>query len=563
MQANPPPRSSRDIAHMERRLRAQEIFRRAWHDVSLSTVGNRELDDVLGLVLDYVDKLLGTRSGYVSLVDQTDGRLRERVSTGVLKQLALGDSPLRPGEGVAGQAWATAKPQIVNNYAIWPHHASARLRETFSAEIAVPVLQDGSVVGVLGALYVESVRPFDADDASDLEQFAGLVANAVYNANLIRQLHETQEMVAQLLDRMGEGMASTTLDSRLSIINRKLGEIAGAAPDSLIGKTADELFPEYYESLAYGYGAFVAHEPADTFRTVLKRQDTHALTPIILSGTPRFEDGDLKGSMLVVTDLSEQQVIEAQVDKARQEVERAQMFRSQFVAVASHELRTPLNAVLGLSDLLQQTDLDEDQRLYAQTILEAGESMLQIVNNILDFARLEEGRLQLARERFRIADTTAKLDQMFLPMLRSRNVSFIVNLDPGLPETVVGDEARLRQVLVNLVGNAVKHTERGEIAVSIAPGGGSGRAATVDTGKIELAVTVRDTGEGIPPGSIDGLFKPFSTGSAGASNPLGSTGLGLVICRQLVEMMGGEIRVESAVGQGSTFRFTAVLDRAA
>lgn len=559
MQPTSPVPSTSDIARMERRLRAQDLFRRAWHDVSVATARNQALDDVLAVVLDYAGRLLGTRNCYVSLVDTATGALRERLSTGVLKPLRDSDTELQRGMGTAGRVWASGAAEIVNDLRAWAERAPAARGQMFSAEIAVPIRQDSAVIGVLGALYVEAVREFDADDASDLEQFAGLAASAVYNASLVQQLRQTQEMVAQLLDRMGEGLASTTVDSRIGMVNRRLGELSGAAPDTLVGVPAQELFPDYYDALAYGYGSFVAEQPADSFRTYLRRRDTQALSPIILSGTPRFEDGGLGGSLLVVTDLSEQQALESRIDQARvearKEVEREQVFRRQFVAVASHELRTPLNAVLGLSDLLQQSDLGEDERAYAQSIYEAGESMLQIVNNILDYARLEDGRLALAMAPFRVADALAKVRQLFVPMLKARRDLLRLDVAPDVPELLVGDEARVRQVLANLISNAIKHTEDGAIVVTFTRRAASG-------GSVDLEVSVRDTGEGMSAERVASLFSPFGAVAGEAADALGSSGLGLVISQRLVAMMGGRIEVESEPGAGSTFRFNLTLGRA-
>lgn len=551
-----------DVARMERRLRGLDVFRRAWHEVSVATTRNLPLDDTLAVVLDHVGKLLGTRNCYISLIDKAAGVLRERMSTGVLKPLLLAESPLGLGEGVAGRAWAAGTPEIANDFHSRADHPSTVQRDLFSAEIAVPIRTDDGVIGVIGALFVDTVRDFDAFDVADLEQFADLAASALHNADLVHQLRETQEMVAQLLDRMGEGLAATSPDSHISMVNRRLAELAGAMPEGLIGTHAEQLFPEYFDALAYGYGSFVAEQPADSFRTHLRRQDTQALSPIILSGTPRFEDGDLKGSMLVVTDLSEQQALESRLsaarDEARREVERERVFRTQFVAVASHELRTPLNAVLGLSDLLQQSDLGDDERAYAQSIYEAGESMLQIVNNILDYARLEDGRLALATAPFRIADTLARVRQLFVAMLSDRRDTLRLEVAPDVPEILIGDEARLRQILANLISNAIKHTEDGAIVVTV--GRGAGGAAP---DAVALDVSVRDTGEGMSAERVASLFTPFGALAGDAAGALGSSGLGLVISQRLVEMMGGRIEVHSAPGQGATFRFQVALRRPA
>jgi PAS domain S-box-containing protein len=396
----------------------------------------------------------------------------------------------------------------------------------------------------------------------------------------IRKLNETLEQrvrlrTTELLDserrfhRMVEGVqdyAIFMLDTDGRVVSWNLGaeRIYGYAAEEILGKHFSIFCPE--EDIRRG-------DPRGDLRGDLEeelrqaaregrvekegwrvRRDGSRFWANVVMTAVHDDTDDLCGFSKVTRDSTERKLAQQQLEEQRTRAERANRAKSGFLAAMSHEIRTPMNAILGMSELLWDTELNEDQGHYVGIFRSAGSNLLDLINNILDLSKIESGPLELEKAEFNLESVVTGVVQLLGPKAHDKGIVLRFNLAPGVTRRLIGDAARLRQILVNLVGNAIKFTDSGEVAISAGnhEGGPAG----------ELNFTVSDTGMGIPPEKLNTIFDAFAQVDSSISRKYGGTGLGLAICRRLVESMHGAIGVESEPGRGSAFHFTARFDEA-
>ena len=388
----------------------------------------------------------------------------------------------------------------------------------------------------------------------------GLSLNAMA-ANLEenqRQLEDMAEKYRNIFDNATEGIFQTSPEGAILTVNRAMCRMLGYDSLEQIKNEVTDLTSQVY------------HDPAD-------RQEVHALLESqgAVDGkqlTLRRRDGgtvqvemsahirrENQGQTLIegiLHDITNRQARE-KAERRAQAAQAASQAKSEFLANMSHEIRTPLNAVMGLSDLLGRTGLDTRQKQYLAKIKTASTSLLAVINDILDFSKIEAGRLELERTGFDLQEVIANLSEMFAFQAHEKGLELLVDLDKDTPARLIGDPTRLGQILINLTGNALKFTQKGEVVVRVGPDPDRPRN---DTERIMLKFEVCDTGEGIAPEALADIFESFTQADASTTRSHGGTGLGLTINRRLSRLMGGDIRVESELDKGSRFIFTAAFE---
>jgi PAS domain S-box-containing protein len=350
------------------------------------------------------------------------------------------------------------------------------------------------------------------------------------------ELKESEERAKSFLAAQGDVIVRRDADGHVTYVNDAFCALANRTRDALVGTTFTLPVLEQGATTHSADGTRIHDQKiaAETgarwiaWREVMVRSAT-------LPGAEVQSVG---------RDVTDRVQAERALADARDQAETANRAKSRFLAMVSHEVRTPLNGILGMADLLRDTTLTPEQTTYVKAVKTSGDALLSLIDEILDFSKIEAGRIDLDARAFDLAALVEETVELIAPRAQAKELEIAAYVEDGLPRQVVGDASRLRQVLLNLAGNAVKFTDRGGVAIIVEPG--------IWPGEIDLLV--RDTGIGIGPDEHDRIFKEFEQADGGTARKFGGTGLGLAISRRIVERMGGRITVESIPGSGSTFR---------
>ncbi|SDU18099.1 response regulator [Geopseudomonas guangdongensis] len=371
-----------------------------------------------------------------------------------------------------------------------------------------------------------------------------------------RSLENERQMFKSITDNMLEGLFVQNERGTLIYWNPALERLLGFTAQQLQGAVVHELIHAHDS-----HGDDVPLEACPIRLSTLRGETYYCENerfrtaggqslPVEVTCAPVVQKGRIEGSITVFRDMTQRLQMQAAQEEARRAAERSARMKSTFLANMSHEIRTPMNGVMGMLDLTLETALDPEQREYLEIAQRSGEMLLALLNDILDVSKVDAGHLELESVAFDLNEVVEHTAKLLAARAHQKRLELIIEVEPGLPRHVLGDPLRLRQVLLNLLGNAIKFTERGEVALCV------GRSASAPGA---LCFAVRDTGIGIAPEAQQQIFDAFRQAEESTTRKYGGTGLGLALSRRLVELMGGEIHVSSTPGQGSRFFFDLLL----
>jgi PAS domain S-box-containing protein len=567
---------ARSFNRMAERVEALTSRLRILGSVNRALVRASDETDLLHEVCRIIVAEGGFQMAWVGLLaHEADNHVRAVASagddSGYLERAAVKRADMKQDGGPSSTALSTGATQVIRDIAsdpaMGPWRADAH-ECGFTSYVVVPLLQDGGAFGVLN-VYDNRTDAFEPAEVALLSDLAsdlafGLRAQRDRQERRVAEerLRQLQTLHEAILNSAAYGIHLIDTAGRIVFENPAASRMLGAGVAELIGKRAHEtMHHTRADGTAYPiaecriYAALRDGRFNQVSDEVFWRKDGSSV-PVEYTVAPlRGERDEITGAVVVFSDISERKRAEEELLGARDAAETASRTKSQFLAAMSHEIRTPMNGVIGMTALLLDTALTAEQREYAETVRSSGQALVVLINDILDFSKIEASKLELDPAPFALRDMLGQTLKTLGPLAHGKGLELAYDVDPAIPDALLGDFGRLRQILLNLLGNAIKFTERGEVAVHV-----DMETSADDTVLLRLAV--RDTGIGIAPDTQRIIFRPFEQADSSTTRRYGGTGLGLAISRRLAELMGGRVWLESAPGQGSTFYFTVAMARA-
>jgi PAS domain S-box-containing protein len=548
-----------DVTHA-RRGQEMEAYRSGVMELIAQ---HRPLAEVLKAILQGLEAMAKPALCSAFLLDATGHRLVQGLGPSLPDGLlqALEGREIGAGAGCCGRAAATGQRSVSVHLEEDPEWAGLQAvvqRSGLKSCWSEPLIGQGQkVLGTLAVYHQLPVQP-DNLDFYMVSQAARLASLAIDQDRADQQLllqqtalQERQRQLQQTLDSMLDGFVRGRMDDTTDMVNAALVEMLGyTSPSAVLGQPSKNFYAELAD-WQHLVATIMRQGTIANFRCRARRADGGTLWVELSGHMVRDAQGQPSGIEAVVRNIEQQMEFEQALKDARNAAQAASETKGAFLANMSHEIRTPMNAIIGLTELALRTELTARQQDYLSKVHVAANSLLQLLNDILDLSKIEAGKLEIESIALNLDEVIEGVATMVALQVEEKGLELLVNREPDVPIHLVGDPLRLGQVLTNLVNNARKFTEQGDIVLGV-------QALERTDEQVRLRFTVRDTGIGMTPEQTARLFQPFTQADQSTTRRFGGTGLGLAISRQLVELMGGTIGVESAPGVGSTFHFEAV-----
>ena len=555
---------------------SRDISERKWDDALLEgqkrilerIVQGEPLHEVLTFLCRTIEGIAqGEMLASVLLLDADGVHLRHGAAPGLPEAYnkAIDGLAIGPNEGSCGSAAYRRQPVFVSDIAsdpLWAPYAHLALSQGLRACWSSPIVSStGHVLGTF-AMYYRQPRQPTPRDVRVVDIVTRTVAIAIERSRAEEAMRESEQRWRSLTEALPQLVWTATPDGSCDYFSSQWTQHTGVPEGGLLGwNWLETLHPEDRERTRVAWTTAVQGPGAYDVEYRVRRLDGEYRW-FKTRGLPiRDGDGSIFKWFGTCTDITDRRHSEDQLRLLKEAAESANRAKDEFLANVSHEIRTPMNAILGMTELVLDTPLSDDQRQNLRTVKSAADNLLGIINDLLDFSKIEAGKLELSASEFSLRAAVGDTLRALAVRAHRKGLELVCNVQSDLPDAMIGDAGRLRQVLLNLVGNAIKFTDHGEVVVRVEAAGAPAESAS--DGPIGLRFTVRDTGIGISKEKQSTIFRAFEQEDTSTTRKYGGTGLGLTISAQLAALMGGNITVESQVGRGSTFSFTAQFARQA